>query len=229
MRKTWLFCNLKQKLTLKIVCYIHVLYEACTEFSFTSSLGLCLPNLFTVMNCGNYLGDTQKETQLFSLAQMRLIQTTWHVRLRVQDASSCPSHQVCLYSSVSSFILKFLWSLFCLDPLSFFRFLLYCSSRRSRLCCSSNSRRCSWSARVRLISCKSSLRNTPFSSFILRVCSSKHCLASYGKREASERSFWISTILKKRKEKKTDPDPPSNNSVCKQLMNIIVDDVKYMK
>ena len=129
---------------------------------------------------------------------MRVIQTAWHVRLRVQDASSCPSHEVCLFSSISSFIPKFLWSLFCLDPLSFFRSLLYCSSRRSRLCCSSNSRRCSWSARVRLISCKSSLRKTPFSSFILRVCSSKHCLASYGKRETSERSFWISTILKKK-------------------------------
>lgn len=76
-------------------------------------------------------------------------------------------------------------SLFCLDPLSFFRSLLYCSSRISLLCCSSSSRRCSCRALVRLMSCSNSLRNTPFSSLILRVCSSRHCLASFKKNALS--------------------------------------------
>ena len=37
----------KAELTLKIVRYIHVLYKGCTEFSSSSSLGLCLVSLFT--------------------------------------------------------------------------------------------------------------------------------------------------------------------------------------
>lgn len=87
--------------------------------------------------------------------------------------------QLCSYCGPCSVLIpKFWWSLFCLEPLSFFRSLLYCTSRKSVLCCSSSSWRCSWRARVLLISCKSSFRNNRFSSLILCVCSSKHCFAS---------------------------------------------------
>ena len=95
------------------------------------------------------------------------------------NGHKCPN---CFFSSpspsFSALIPKLWWSLFCLVPLSFFKSLLYCTSRNSVLCWSSSSWRCSWRALVRLMSCSSSLRNSRFSSLILCVCSSRHCFAS---------------------------------------------------
>ena len=47
LRKNLTVLQSKAEMTLKIVHYIHVLYKACTEFSSSSSLGLCLVSLFT--------------------------------------------------------------------------------------------------------------------------------------------------------------------------------------